>query len=54
MAVKQAKKSTGTLENFASYNIENNNYISIRELCDAFGVQIAYDVSTNSVNMKVK
>ena len=54
VAVKQAKKSTGTLENFASYNIENNNYISIRELCDAFGVQIAYDVNTNSVNMQVK
>lgn len=54
VAVKQAKKSTGTLENFTSYNIENNNYISIRELCDAFGVQIAYDVNTNSVNMQVK
>lgn len=54
VAVKQAKKSTGILENFTSYNIENNNYISIRELCDAFGVQIAYDVNTNSVNMQVK
>lgn len=54
VAVKQAKKSTGILENFTSYNIENNNYISIRELCDAFGVQIAYDAVTNSVNMQVK
>ena len=53
VAVKQAKKSTGTLENFTSYNIENNNYISIRELCEAFGVQITYDVQTNSVNMQV-
>ncbi len=57
VAVKQAKKSSqmfNNLEKFNSYNIDNNNYISIRELCDVFGVQIAYDASTNSVNMQVK
>lgn len=53
VAAKQAINSNGTFESWSSYNIENNNYISIRELCEAFGVQITYDVQTNSVNMQV-
>ena len=56
MAAKQAKKTKQTFnsQSFNAYSIENNNYVSIRELCDAFGVQISYDALTNSVNMQVK
>lgn len=56
VAAKQAKKTKQTFnsQSFNAYSIENNNYVSIRELCDAFGVQISYDALTNSVNMQVK